>query len=170
MSQDITTEDSSHSSEIELPTGSNSNIQMFLETCGFDDDHETLIEHLMSNPVQRRDLDKCLLRGLQIVQQKERELSHVAPALTLLLQSGAKWNSDVLLDDQKTPYHIICESPGDHHELLDLMIKSSQQAIINVRDYYGRSAMLCAVDNANINCLKCLIASGTDLNIDYSNY
>ena len=110
---------SNRSSQDDLPTRSTTNTQTFLETCVLDDDHKTLKEHLMSNPVQQSDLDKCLLRGLQIVQRKEKELSHVAPALTILLQHGAKWNSDELLDDQKTPYHIICESSGDHHELLD---------------------------------------------------
>ena len=137
----------------------------FLDTCVLDDDHKALEEHLVSNTVQQSDLDGCLLSGLQIVQRKERELSHVAPALTLLLQSGAKWNGTALLDDQKTPLHIICESPGDHHELLDLMFKSSQSTIINTRDIDDHTALLYAVKNANLNCLKCLIANDADVTI-----
>ena len=87
----------------------------------------------------------------------------MAPAITLLLQSGAKWNRDALLEEQKTPYHIICESPGDHHELWDLMIKSYQQRIIHTVAINSRTAMMCAVDNANIDCIKCLLANGADV-------
>ena len=151
-----------YSSKVELRTRST---QTFLETCILDADHKALEEHLGTNPVQQNDLDRCLLRGLQIVQQKEREMSHVAPSLTILLQSGAKWNSDVLLKEHKTPYHIICESAGDHHELLDLMIKSSQRTIIDTQDSSRSTAVLYAVQNANINCLRCLIANRADVNI-----
>ena len=164
MSQDPTTE-SNRSLQDELPTRSTTYTQTFLDNCVFDADLKALQEHLVSNPVQQSDLDRCLLRGLQIVQWKERELSHVAPALTILLQSGAKWNSDVLLDEQKTPYHIICESRGDHHELLDLMIKSSQKTIIDTQDLAGNTALLYAVRCVNINCLKCLIGNEADVNI-----
>ena len=170
MSRVNTTEDSSYSSKIMLATRSTSNTQTFLQTCVLDADHKALEEHLVSNPVQQSDLDRCLLRGLQIVQQKERELSHVAPALTLVLQSGAKWNSDFLFEEQKTPYHIICESPGDHHELLDLMIKSSQQIIIDTQDSSRCTAVVYAVQNANINCLKCLISNRADVNIECYSY
>ena len=163
MSQDITTE-SSHSSKIELTARSSTKTQTLLETCVLDADHEALEEHLVNNPVQQSDLDRCLLRGLQIVQQKERELSHVAQALTMLLKSGAKWNNNAMLDEQKTPYHIICESSGDHHELLDLMIKASQHTIIDTRDSSECTALMYAVQNENINCLKCFIANGADVN------
>ena len=110
-------------------------------------------------------MDRCLLRGLRIMQRKKSDLTHVAQTQTLLLQSGAKWNSDVLLDQQKTLHHIICESPGDHHELLDLMIKSSQGAIIDMQDVSRFTAFLYAVRHANIECLKCLIANRSDVNI-----
>ena len=153
-------------SQDELPTRSNTNTQTFLETCVLDDDDTALGEHLMSNQVQQSDLDRCLLRGLQMVQRKEKELSHVAPVLTLLLYAGAKWNSsDALLEEQKTTLHTICESPGDHHELLDLMIKLSQRTIIDARDSSRCTAVLYAVKNDNINCLKCLIANGADISI-----
>ena len=152
---------SHRSSQDELSTRSTTNTQTFLESCVLNADHKALEEHLISNPVQQSDLDRCLMLGLQTVQQKGREFSHVAPTLTLLLQSGAKWDNDALLDDQKTPLHIICESRGDHHELLDLVIKSSQQTVFDAQD-----ALMCAVENANINCVKWLIANRADLNIE----
>ena len=168
MFQDNITE-GGHSSEI-MSTRSTTNTPTFLETCVLDDDHKALEEHLVNNPVHQSDLDKCLLRGLRIVQRKKSEFSHVAPALTVLLRSGAKWNSDFLLEEQKTPYHIICESPGDHHELLDVMIKSSQQNIIDTQDSSMSTAVIYAVQNANINCLKCLIANQANVNIEYYKY
>ena len=144
-------------------TRSTTKTRTFLETCVLDADHKALEEHLVNNLVQQSDLDRCLLRGLRIVQRKETELSHVAAALTILLQFGAKWNSDDLLAKQKTPLHIICESPGDHHELLELMIKSSQRTIINQRDWYRRTALTYAGQTANMNCLRCLIINGVDM-------
>ena len=156
---------SNRSSQDEVLTRSTTNTPTFLETCVLDADHKALEEHLKNNQVQQSDLDRCLLRGLRVVQRKERELSHVAPALTVLLQSDAKWNPDVLLDDQKTPLHIICESPGDHHQLLDLMINLSQRTIIDTQDMYACTALLYAVRNDNVNCVKCLIANGADVTI-----
>ena len=153
------------SSQNELPTRSTTTTQTFIETCVLHVDHKALEEHLVNNPVQQGDLDRCLLSGLQLVQQKESELSHVAWALKMLLQSGARWNSKALLEEQKTPYHIICESPGDHHELLNLMIKSSKRTIINTQDSRRCTAVFYAVQNANINCLKCLIANRANVNI-----
>ena len=164
MSQDVATIKISSSSEINLPRRTN-NTQTFLEICVLDSDHKALEEHLVNYPVQQSDLDRCLLRGLQIVQRNEKHLYQVAPALTILLQSGAKWNTDAMLGRKKTPYHIICESPGDHHELLDLMIKSSQLTIIDTQDSDRCTALTYAVSHANINCLKCLIANGADVNI-----
>ena len=174
-------------SQVELPTRSTTNTQTFLETCVLDADHKTLEEHLVNNQVQQSDLDRCLLRGLQMVQRKEKELSHVAPVLTLLLYAGAKWNSSdalleeqktplhticessgdhhELLEEQKTPLHIICESSGDHHELLDWTIKLSQRTLIDARDITRFTAVLYAVQNDNINCLKCLITNGADISI-----
>ena len=169
MSQDVATIKISSSSEINLPKRTN-NTQTFLEICVLNSNHKALEEHLVNNPVQQSDLDRCLLRGLQMVQREERELYQVEPTLTILLQAGAKWHSYVLLDKQKTPYHIICESPGDHHELLDLMIKLSQQTIIDTQDSDRRTALTYAVRHANINCLKCLIANGADVTIGYNSY
>ena len=157
---------SNRSSQDELPTRSTTNTQTFLETCVFDADHKELEEHLVNNyQVEQSDLDRCLLRGLRTVPRMARELSQVAPALTLLVESGAKWNSDAMLAEQKTPLHIICESRDDHHDLLDLMIKSSQETIIDAQDIQRCTALMRAVENANINCVKCLIANRADLNI-----
>ena len=154
------------SSENDLPTRRTTNTQTFLETCVLDDP-KALEEHLMSNPVQQSDLDRCLLRGLQIVSRKERELLHVAQTLTLLLYSGARWNEHTLFVKCKTPLHIISQSPGDHHELLDLIFKSSQRTSIDTQDTDRHTAMMYAVKNANINCLKCLIANGADVAIEH---
>ena len=145
---------SNRSLQDELPTRSTTNTQTLLEICVIIADHKVLEEHLINNLLPQSDLDRYLLRGLQIVQRKEIELSHVTQTLTILLQSGAVWHSDVLLDDQRTP-----------HELLYLMIKSSQQTIINARDRFRRPALMSAVENANINCIKCLIANGADVTI-----
>ena len=158
------------SSQDELLKRSTTNTETFLETCVLDADHKALKEHLVYNQVQQSDLDRCLLRGLQMMQCNERELLQVAQALIILLQSGAKWNSDAWLDDQKTPCHIICESPGDLHELLDLMIKSSQQTIIDARDFGNCTALMYAVENANTNCIKCLFTHGADATIGDNRY
>ena len=167
MIRDATTANN-RSSNDEQPTRSTTDTYSFLENCVLNADHKALEEHLVNNLVQQSDLDRCLLRGLQIVQQKKRELSQIAQTLTTLLQSGAKWNSDTLLDGQKTPYHIICESPGDHHELLDMMINSTQRNIIDAQDNRMFSALMLTVRSANIKCLKCLIANGADVKGDDS--
>ena len=161
---------SNRSSQDELPTRSITNTQTFLQTCVLEADHKALEEHLVNNPVQQCDLDRCLLRGLRRVQQNKKELSRAAPALTILLRYGAKWNIGTLLNKQKTPYHIICESPGDHHELLDLIMKSSQQAILDARDINRRTALMCAIENANIDCIKCLLAKGADVTLEADRY
>ena len=162
------TTDSNKSSDDDQPTRSTTDTYTFLENCVLNADHKALEEHLVSNPVQQSDLDRCLLRGLQAVQREERELSQMAQALITLLHAGAKWNNDTWLDTHTTPYHIICDSPGDHHELLNLMIKSSQQRITDAQDVKMFHVVLHAVRNANINCLKCLIANAAYVNVDYN--
>ena len=57
-----------------LPTKSTSYTQPFLEICVLAADHKALENHLLRNLVHQSDLDRCLLRGLQIVQREEREL------------------------------------------------------------------------------------------------
>ena len=152
-----------------LPTRSTTSTQSFLEACVLYANHKSLEEHLAKNVVHESGLNRCLLLGLQIVQRKEKELSQMVQTLTILLQCGAKWTSD-FTRLTKTPYHIICESPGDHHELLKLMIKSSHRFLINAQDIHRCTALLYAVRHGNINCLKCLIASGADVNIESANY
>ena len=166
MSRDATS-DSNSSSDDEQPTRSTTDAYTFLQNCVLDADHKALEEHLVSNPVQQSDLDKCLLRGLQAVQRKEKGLSQMAQTLINLLNFGAKWDCEILLNDQQTPYHIICQSPGDHHELLYLMIKSKQR-ITDAQDIKMVSVFINAWRNANINCLKCLIANWAYVKEDYN--
>ena len=163
------TRDFNSFSDDELPTRSTTDTYTFLENCVLNADHKALEEHLESNPVQQSDLDKCLVRGLQAVQRKERELTQMAQTLISLLHSGAKWNSDTFLNYQYTPYHIICQSPGDHHELLYLMIKSFQQRITDAQDISMVTVFITAVHSFNFNCLKCLIANVAYAKRDFIN-
>ena len=137
----------------------------YLVTWVFDADHEALEELLINDPVPQSTLFRSLKCGLRIVERRERKLSHVAPALTILLQFGANWNGNTLLNEQKTPYHIICQSEGDHHELLDLMMKSSQGVVIDAQDISKHTALMYAVRNTNINCIKKLIENGARLDV-----
>ena len=50
------------------------------------------------------------------------------------------------------------------------MIKLSQQRIIDVLNSHKNSALSCAVINANINCIKCLLANGADVTIGDGRY
>ena len=68
--------------------------------------------------------------------------------------------------DGMTPYHIICQSSGHHAELLDLTINLCGPALVNTRSENGSTALLCAVQNANLNCVKCLIANGANVYVE----
>ena len=93
-------------------------------------------------------------------------MSDVAPTLITLLQNGAKWDYDhLIMDGGITPYHIICCSTGDHQELLELMIKELRRTLLNAKDDVGCTALMYAVSNANIKCVKCLIANEGDVNL-----
>ena len=158
------TADNSSTQPDEQTMGDSTNTVAFLEACILNADHDALQEHLENNKIEQSMLDRCLMLGLQIVQRKEQKMGCVAPALQLLLQTGAKWNNDSLLEHQMTPYHVICQSAGDHHDLLDLLIQSSEQTLLNAKDYYDRfDALMYAVKNANINCLKSLITHGAEM-------
>ena len=146
------TADSSSTQPDEQTIGDSTNTVALLEACILNADHDALQEHLENNQTEQSVLDRCLMLGLQIVQRKEQEMGRVAPALRLLWQSGAKWNIDSLLEHQMTPYHVICLSAGDHHDLLDLLIQSSERTLL-----HRYTALIYAVKNANINCLKSLI-------------
>ena len=65
-----------------------------------------------------------------------------------------------MIDEHKTLLHVICESSGDHHRLLDSVIAYSEPTIIDRKDWSGRTALMHAVENANINCVKSLIVKG----------
>ena len=127
-------------------------------------EHDAFKEHMENNPVVQYFSDS-LAYGIQLVENKIRTMSDIAPTLTVLLQHGAKWDrDDLLIPSKKTPYHVICQSDGDHHELLHLMIQAIGRALVNARDYDELTAFTYAVRNANINCLEILIANGGDVN------
>ena len=122
--------------------------------------------HLEKESVEQNVLDVCLMSGLHIVQRKSREMHQVAPSLQLLMQHGAQWKDGALLEDQMTPHHLICQSIGDHYELLDWMLKSSPgRALINTKDNHGFTPLCHAVQNANINCVRTLFANKADANM-----
>ena len=123
----------------------------------YNDTHNALEIHLMENQVEQHILDSCLMSGFRIVERGDRELSEVAPTLQLLLMCHAQWKGDPFLGHVVTPYHLICQSNGDHHELLDLMFIASREALIDTEDWHGNTAIWYAVINANINCVKSLI-------------
>ena len=123
--------------------------------------------HLNINPPSQETLDECLLVGLRNLGTQTQHISHVVAALQLLLQLGAKWDGSTLADMQ-TPYHIICQCPSDPYELLDMIIQSSKENLVNEKDYFGCTAVMYAVHNKNFECLRCLVAHGADLNIGNS--
>ena len=151
------------------PTTSTNTFSLF-KACVNNADHTAFQVHLENNSVPQNTLDKCLLFGFQNVQKKKRKLSHVAPTLKLLLKSGAKWKDGNLMKHQMTPCHIICRSSGDHYEILDLMIASSQHLLIDSRDSSRTTPLMYCVPNANINCMKSLIAKGADVNKENDSY
>ena len=139
-------------------------------TCLFDADPNDLKEHLTNTQMQQSVLDEYLLSGFQMVQKKNRELQQVAKALTLLLEFGAKWKYGMLLEDQMTPHHLICQSNGDNHELLDLIIAQDGGTLINNKSHDGSTALLYAVKNANPRCVKDLIANNANVNLEDDSY
>ena len=139
-------------------------------TCLFDADPNDLKEHLTNIQVQQSMLDEYLLSGFQMVQKKDPEMRHVAQVLTLLFEFGAKWKDGMLLEDQMTPHHLICQSKGDNHELLDLIIAQDGGTLINSKSHDGSTALLYAVKNANPRCVKGLLANGANVNLEDDNY
>ena len=148
---------------------STSTLSLFKDSL-FKDATSTFKEHLEKERVQQNCLDKCLMLGLQVVQRQDLEMLQVAPTLQILLQFGAQWKHRALLKHQMTPYHLICNSTGDHYELLDAMIKISGRSLIDKKDDKAITALLYAVHNANVSCVRSLIANGADVNITTSNY
>ena len=127
-------------------------------------EHDVFKEHLENNPV-RQDFKGVLKEGIELVLSKTRTMSDVAPTLKVLLENGARWTHDYRLSGRITPYHVICSGIGDHHDLLELMIKELGHKLVNARDRQNCTALICAVQNANVKCVECLIANGADLNI-----
>ena len=128
-------------------------------------EHKLFKEHLENNP-EHQDFVGCLAHGIHLVTANNRQLSEVAKTLTLLLQYGAKWScEDLLAPDTPTPYHLICRATGDHHELLQLVIKELKGRLVDAKDDAEFTALMYAVNNANIKCVKTLIANGADANL-----
>ena len=111
-------------------------------------------------------LNEYLLSGFQMVQNKGRELQQVAHPLKLLLEFGAKWKDGVLLENQMAPHHLICRSHGDNHELLDLIPAYFDRTLINSKSHDWSTALLYAVRNVNLKCVKSLIANGANVNVE----
>ena len=97
-------------------------------------EHKEFKEHMENNPVNQN-FDADLKHGITLVVDEIRTMSEVAPTMITLLQNGAKWGRIVRpVSTKKTPYHIICGSTGDHHELLELMIKDLKKSSLNAKD------------------------------------
>ena len=154
----------------ESTPGSSTHTDYWSVSCLFDADHDDIKEHLKNKQVEQSMLDEYLLSGFQMVQRKDRQLGQVAHALKLLLEFGAKWKDGALLEDQMTPLHLICQSNGDNHELLDLIITHFHGTLINSKSHDGSTALLYAVKNANIKSVKSLIANGASVNLEDDDY
>ena len=131
----------------------------------FNGAHNAFQVHLNNNPIKQDFLNRILMFGLEILQKRERELSQVAPSLQLLLKFGAKWKYYGLVENGMTPYHLICKSNGDHHELLDLLLGSSKQPLMDKEDCSSYTALIYAIRKANINCVRSLLKSGANVNL-----
>ena len=129
-------------------------------------EHDALKKHMEKN-LASQDFDGSLKYGLELVMSNKRTLSDVAPTLLILLQNGAKWNRDDLpMSRMMTPYHVICGGTGDHQRLLELMIKELGRSLLNATDSRQHTALMYAVENANIKCVRSLIAEGADVNLN----
>ena len=127
--------------------------------------HDAFREHMENNPVQQNFYGR-LKQGLKLVISCRRTMSDVSPTLIILLQNGAKVDRKYhTMPGRMTPYHVICSSPGDHQELLKLMIKELGRSLLNARDDDGCTALMYAVSNANIKCVKSLIANRANVNL-----
>ena len=137
----------------------------YLDDLDSEGSDSTLRLQLDTNTPSQKILEECLLIGLRSLSSQNQHISQVVGALEILLQFGAKWDNSTLLGLRRTPYHIICQCPNDHYELLDKLITSSGGKLVNEQDSSGCTAVMHAVHNKNIKCLRCLIAHGADLNI-----
>ena len=141
-----------------------SKTQTLLDASFLHGKHDVLKEHLENNPVHP-DFKGALKQGIELVLNRTRTMSEVAPTMKVLLQNGARWVHKVRLTSiRMTPYHVICNSTGDHHDLLELMIKELGRKLVNSKDDEECTALIYAVQNANIKCVDSLIANGADVN------
>ena len=137
----------------------------YMKDLGSENDDSTFKLQLDIKPPSQKTLDQCLLIGFSSLLPQNQHIAHVVATLRVLLQLGAKWDSSTLCDNQRTPYHIICQCPSDPYELLDEMIKSTGGELMNKKDSFGCTAVMFAVNNKNVECLRCLITHGADLNL-----
>ena len=137
----------------------------FLDDLDSEGSNSTIRLQLVINLPSQKILDDCLLIGLHSLSSQHQHISQVVAALELLLQFGAKWDGSTLLGLRRTPYHIICQCPNDHYELLDKMMRSSGGKLVNENDSSGCTAVMHAVHNKHIKSLRCLIDHGADLSI-----
>ena len=161
------TADISSTQPDEQTLGGSTNTVALLEACIQNADNDALLEHLENNQTEQSVLDRCLVLGFQIVERKiwsrEQKIERTTPALQLLLQFGAKWNPDFFWKNHRPPYHLICISAGDHHELLDLLIQLSERTLIDIKDDYECTALMHAGRNTNIKCMRKLISHGAHM-------
>ena len=133
-------------------------------------EHKKFKEHMENNPVNQN-FDADLKHAITLVVDEIRTMSEVAPTMITLLQNGAKWGRIVRpVSTKKTPYHIICGSTGDHHELLELMIKDLKKSSLNAKDNKKCTALMYAVQNANVKCVESLIANRAEVNYMNNKY
>ena len=124
-------------------------------------------EQIENNPVYQEFAD-CLAHGIKLVKSKSMTGTtlELAPTMIMLLQYGANWyGGDLVSVDTTTPYHVICLTPGDHHELLDLMIREIGRVLVDASDACDNTALMYAVQCSNANCVKTLLAHGANVNI-----
>ena len=143
--------------------------------------HEVLEEYLNSNYVPRYILNVCFLEGLRRLNRRNHKtVPHIVQSLQLIIKIGSKvhfsccnkekyWMKSNLnfVTPQKVcknyrmmPYHIICNLPGDYHELLDLMIEAFGPTWIDILDSRNESAIGYAVMFNNIGCVRTLLMNG----------
>ena len=152
----------------------NVNSLSFFMSSVLEDEQSALKVQLLNNQVPQSALDQCLLHGFQMLLREieksfERErITHVIPVLILLLKFGAKWNSKTLKTphiNQVTLYHIICQWPGDQHEILELMIKANGGILLDAKHSARITPLLYAVARGNLKCVETLIRNGADINL-----
>ena len=136
--------------------------ETLFKACVFKGEHNALRLHLANSPLQHNMiLDKQLVYGMSCLRVNAPQLPGTVVALELLLQFGAKWDSRMY----GSPYHKLSQCFGDHHQLLNSMIKLCGVKLLNVLDREGFTAVKHAVNSGNVECLKCLIAYNANLNI-----